>query len=345
MPDNFAPADPANPYADYSVQQMYDFLSGHELARAPGERAEYSNLGVGLLGHILAEVAGSDYEALVKTRITEPLKMTDTAITLTAEMKERLAAGHDASMNPVANWDIPTLAGAGALRSTVDDLLKFVGANLGLAETELLPAFETAHRPRESMGGARVGLGWITTTGHGRTITWHNGGTGGYHSFVGFDKERGLGVVVLSNATSSIDDIGFHLLDPSFELADLKPVQTTSGIPDSPVGRALTAWIEATRGADLDAARKHYEEAFHESFKTAVPVDAYMGVRAQLKSGIASAEFEHFVAHDDHGLSAYVNSDGTWFVIHIRVQPQEPYQIIGLQVQPSGPPEGADGRS
>ena len=76
MPDNFSPADRSNPYADYSVQQMYDFLSGHELARAPGETAEYSNLGVGLLGHILAEVEGSDYETLVKTRITGPLEMT-----------------------------------------------------------------------------------------------------------------------------------------------------------------------------------------------------------------------------------------------------------------------------
>lgn len=116
MPGNFAPADPANPYADYSVQQMYEFLSGYEPARAPGETAEYSNLGVGLLGHVLAKAAGSDYETLVKERVTGPLKMTDTAITLTAGMKERLAVGHDASLKPTPNWDIPTLAGAGALQ-------------------------------------------------------------------------------------------------------------------------------------------------------------------------------------------------------------------------------------
>ena len=54
MPTNFKPADPQNPYADYTVANMYEFLSGYSLTRPVGEAFEYSNLGAGLLGHVLA---------------------------------------------------------------------------------------------------------------------------------------------------------------------------------------------------------------------------------------------------------------------------------------------------
>ena len=117
MPDNLKPADLRNPYADYSVEQMYEFLSRHELRRDIGAEFEYSNLGVGLLGHVLALRAGMSYEALVKQRILDPLGMTHTAVTLTPWMIEHLAKGHDTKGAVASNWDIPTLAGAGALRS------------------------------------------------------------------------------------------------------------------------------------------------------------------------------------------------------------------------------------
>jgi CubicO group peptidase (beta-lactamase class C family) len=219
MPDNFAPADPTNPYVDYTVEQMYEFLSGAELTGKPGASAAYSNYGAGLLGHILALQAGSDYETLVRKRIAGPLEMTDTVITLTPELENRLAQGHDETLEPAANWDIPTLAGAGALRSTVDDMLLFLAANLGLTESPISDAMEDSHRRREEFGGRHFGLGWFIGQGYGRTIHWHAGETGGYRSFVGFDKERKKGVVVLSNSTNNISDIGFHLLVPEFALA------------------------------------------------------------------------------------------------------------------------------
>ncbi len=224
MPTNFAPADPANPYADYTVEQMYEFLSGTELTAAPGENATYSNFGTGLLGHVLALQAGSDYETLVRKRIAGPLKMKDTRVTLTPKLTKRLAQGHDAELAPAANWDIPTLAGAGALRSTVDDMLTFLAANLGLTRSSISDALQETHLQREEFGGPQmhIGLGWLIRQEHDRTIHWHNGGTGGYHSFAGFDKERKLGVVVLSNSTNDIDDIGFHLLAPEFSLAQFK---------------------------------------------------------------------------------------------------------------------------
>jgi D-alanyl-D-alanine-carboxypeptidase/D-alanyl-D-alanine-endopeptidase len=136
MPSNFKPKDDPNPYADYSVQQLYDFLSGYSLTRDIGAQYEYSNLGAGLLGHVLSLRAWMSYEALVRARLLDPLGMSNTRITLTPEMKARLATGHKetprTSENPygltsVPNWDIPTLSGAGALRSTANDMLTLPG--------------------------------------------------------------------------------------------------------------------------------------------------------------------------------------------------------------------------
>ena len=100
LPSNLAPKDASNPYADYSVEQLYGFLSGYELTRDIGSKMDYSNLGVGLLGHALARRTGMDYETLVRNRITGPLKMDDTGIRLSAAMKKRLAKGHNETRQP-----------------------------------------------------------------------------------------------------------------------------------------------------------------------------------------------------------------------------------------------------
>lgn len=128
--------DRANPYAHYTVDDLYAFLNGCRLARVPGERYAYSNLGAGLLGHVLALRAGMGYEALVTRRLCGPLGMMDTAVTLSPEQRGRLAQGHAASDEPVPLWDLPMLAGAGALRSTARDMLAFLAANLESAGDE-----------------------------------------------------------------------------------------------------------------------------------------------------------------------------------------------------------------
>ena len=125
MPNNFTPKDPKNPYADYTVEQMNEFLGRHKLVREPGQQSAYSNLGMGLLGHALALKAGKSYEALLRDEICKPLDMNDTVITLDASRQARFAQGHDADGNVESHWDIPTLAGAGAIRSTAADMLKF----------------------------------------------------------------------------------------------------------------------------------------------------------------------------------------------------------------------------
>ncbi|HXW62346.1 MAG TPA: serine hydrolase [Candidatus Acidoferrales bacterium] len=238
LPQNLTPKDPGNPYRDYSVEQLYEFLSGYELARDVGSRYEYSNLGGGLLGYALARRAGTDYEALVQTRICDPLHMNSTRITLTSEMKARLAVGHNSALESVESWDLPTLAGAGALRSTASDLLIFLAANLGYTQSPLAPAMAAMLKVRRPTGqpGLDIALGWHIYTVNGKEIVWHNGGTGGYRSFMGFDPKTRIGVVALSNAFTAlgVDDIGRHLLDPSVPLAS-PPKAHTAVVVDTKV--------------------------------------------------------------------------------------------------------------
>ena len=220
MPTNFSPTDPNNPYADYSVEQALEFLSKYELTRDIGATYEYSNYGMGLLGIALAHRAGMSYEDLVTRRVLQPLDMTDTRIGLTPAMRERLALGHDAGGSVVGNWDISGLGAAGALRSTVNDMLKFLAANMDSASSPLGRVFAATHAKRRGTSGPvmNIGLGWhIRSTSDG-PIVWHNGGTGGYRSFTGFDPARRIGVVVLTNGATSSDDIGFHIVAPRLPL-------------------------------------------------------------------------------------------------------------------------------
>lgn len=221
MPANFAPKDVTNPYADYSVTQLYQFLSGYQLPRDPGASYEYSNVGMGLLGHALARRAGMSYERLVTTRVLGPLGMRETAITLSPALAARLVPGHGESGEVVPPWDIPTLAGAGALRSTAKDMLTFLAANLDSSGGELSRALRETHASRRptTIPDMTIGLAWhILSRPGGTAIVWHNGGTGGYRSFAGFDAARKVGVVLLTNSIVGADDIGFHLLDTSLGL-------------------------------------------------------------------------------------------------------------------------------
>lgn len=219
LPANMPAADPASPYADYTHELMYDFLAGYALTRDPGSQYEYSNYGAGLLGALLARQAGQSYETLVVERISEPLGMDNTRITLSPEMRARLVSGHAAGA-PVPKWEWDALAGAGALVSTASDMIRFIEANLGLFETELEPVLKKSQRPRAARGpaGDSVALGWHVRVSGSLRIVWHNGETGGFHSFVGFNPDRPRGVVVLANSNTDIDDIGIHLLDPTFSV-------------------------------------------------------------------------------------------------------------------------------
>jgi serine-type D-Ala-D-Ala carboxypeptidase/endopeptidase len=219
---NLASKDEANPYADYTVAQMYEFLSGYELPRDIGKQFEYSNFGTTLLGHILSLKAKMSYEDLVKMRILKPLKMNDTMITLSSTQKNRTAQGFNEDGEAVSLWDFNGLGGAGALRSTAKDMAKFITANIGLTKTDLSADFVEARKPlRDGITRMKIGLGWhIAAKG---SVIWHNGATGGFHSFAGFMPEQKKGIVILTNSAADIDDIGGHFLIPSVPLKKIMP--------------------------------------------------------------------------------------------------------------------------
>lgn len=247
MPTNFSPANPANPYADYSEKQLYEFLNGYKLPRDIGSEYEYSNYAVGLLGHVLAAKQHTTYEGLLVDVIAKPLKLKNTRVTFTPKMRKNLAMGHS-NGREVENWDITALAGAGAIRSTAVDMLKYVAANMGLIKSALYPAMQLAHKNSRSEGSTPiVGLGWHTMVFDKQEIVWHNGGTGGYRAFAGFIKGGDTGVVVLTNSDASVDDIGIHLLHPASPLANPKP----------PIGPKLKDIIQ---NEGIEAGVKAYRE-------------------------------------------------------------------------------------
>jgi D-alanyl-D-alanine-carboxypeptidase/D-alanyl-D-alanine-endopeptidase len=220
-PANLRPADPRNPFAGYAVEQLYESLEGCTLSRAPGARYGYSNLGVGLLGHALALRAETSYEELVRERILEPLHMTSTAITPSAAMACHVVQGHDARGLPVPSLELPTLAGAGALRSSVSDMLRFAAANLDGDGGALQQAMEATHAPRKRIGlGRKIGLTWHILGSGARTILSHAGATTGFSSAIALHPARRTATVVLSTSRQSlVEDIAVHLLEPRLPLS------------------------------------------------------------------------------------------------------------------------------
>lgn len=257
LPANLKPENMADPYADYTVADLYRFLASYTLPRDPGARYEYSNLGVGLLGLALARRAGVGYGRLVRTRIAEPLGMADTRIRLTTAERARLAPGHNAAGDTVSNWTMPTLAGAGALRSTGRDMLRYLvaymRADTATALGRDMRRARTARRPTP-VPATRIGLVWMVRQANGRRIIWHNGETGGYHAFIGFDPGRQVGVVMLMNAAPGADDIALHLLDARFPITPPPapaPHRTAIALPPARL-RPYVGHYRIAPGAILD---------------------------------------------------------------------------------------------
>ena len=220
-PSNLTPGHglPENAFADYTVEKLYAFLSSFALDREPGSKFEYSNVGMALLGHVLALKTGTNYEALVVERICRPLKMNSTGITLTPELRGRLARGHDQLGKPAPNWEFQVYDAAGGLRSTANDLLKYVSANLGLTPSRLTPLMQQTHviRHKHTSDHGDTAMAWYDRgEGYqsGLELLGHGGATGGYETFIGINKDQRRGVVVLSNQQGGLspETIGGLLL-------------------------------------------------------------------------------------------------------------------------------------
>ncbi|HEX7361074.1 MAG TPA: serine hydrolase domain-containing protein [Bryobacteraceae bacterium] len=225
MPDNFHPANPKNPYADYHAANLYAYLAKHGVEKPAHAGFLYSNLGFGLLGQALANCAHETYPELLRKEVTGPLHLKNTTIKLTAAQKARVIQGHNAQHQPTPGWDLDAFAGAGAIRSTAADMLTYLKANLdpdalhaasavGAAAT-LPAAMAMSHELRaDAPAGMRVAFAWLYVPKTG--TYWHNGATGGYSSFAFFNPKDGYAAIVLFNTTigkkgSFADVLGAHI--------------------------------------------------------------------------------------------------------------------------------------
>ena len=236
LPDNMPSLQTDNPYSDYTSKLAHEFLSGHKLRREPGVKQEYSNFAVSLLGNMLCSKAGKDFDALMAERITGPLGMTNTRVKLTAEMKARLAKPFGDSDTPSANWDFADMPGAGGIRSTTKDMLKFAQACLKSPDNPTGKAMEMAWKEHHVGGGgeAKMGLGWHFA-GDGST-RWHNGQTGGYHSMLMVNRGLNAAVVVLTNtSTGTVDRLAREV------------IQTLAGIEVLPQKMAKDMKVDAEK--------------------------------------------------------------------------------------------------
>jgi CubicO group peptidase (beta-lactamase class C family) len=203
-----------NPY-DMDEETVLQSLSRvSTLRHTPGQgHGSYSNLGGGLLGIALRRAAGTaDYEGLVRATVLEPLGLCDTVVRPTADQSERLADGYGIRRRPVEPWYLEGMAGAGALRSTAADLLRYLRAQLEPDRTPLAAAIRLTRQLWEPERRTTIGLGWIRTTLPGAHVWWHNGGTGGFRSIACFSTELGQASVVLVNDVRSPDRVGLAAL-------------------------------------------------------------------------------------------------------------------------------------
>ncbi len=209
---DFRPADPLDPYADFTTKRLLAIVSALRPKQPPPQSAEYSNLGVGLLGLILERIHDKPYAALVAERITGPLGMRDTTIELSPDQQARFAPPHDGAKT-VKPWRIPGLPAAGALRSTAADLALFAQALLDGRDARLAAAWEMVCRPQAEFQGAEIGLGILIAKVNGAPAYSHGGGTGGFRTHLEIEPARRRALVVLINNTA---------LEPTRVVGDLR---------------------------------------------------------------------------------------------------------------------------
>jgi serine-type D-Ala-D-Ala carboxypeptidase/endopeptidase len=209
-----------NPYASLGEAKLKEAIASTSPRREPGKRTAYSNYGMGLLGYVLARRADMSYEQLVRARICEPLDLVDTWIETPSSERARVATGHTWRGRETPHWDLAALAGAGGLRSTAPDLLRFLRLHAPDSDSALEAAARETRRRRASWARTGVGLGWLILPA-GRRFPWHRlsfdvvfheGGTGGFRSFAGVVPETGAATVVLANQARSAGRLGLRVL-------------------------------------------------------------------------------------------------------------------------------------
>ncbi|MBO6920359.1 MAG: beta-lactamase family protein [Rhizobiaceae bacterium] len=200
-----------NPYSTFTVDDIAEYLKAAKQYGKLG-KFEYSNLGMGLLGHIMEWKTGQTLDALMKKHIFDPLDMHATGFSVSDENLPLFVDAHDPKGKPTPHWDFPILGGAGGIRSTPSDMIKFLKANLD-GNTAISEHLVSTHPDPKSK---KEGLGWMGPTiverflGN-KNLIWHNGLVGGHASYISFEKTNNTGVLVLSNKAMDLHVVGSKL--------------------------------------------------------------------------------------------------------------------------------------
>jgi serine-type D-Ala-D-Ala carboxypeptidase/endopeptidase len=260
-PDNLD--SPTGLYDAYDERKLLSFLGTYKLTRDPGEKFEDSNVGVGLLGFVLARRANLSYEELLRQRIFRPLHMNASTISLSEDQKQHLAKGSLGAQTVIANWDKSAVAGTGGIRSTAEDMLKFLAANMGLVDTPLKTAMQRMRSVRASGTNEAhqdIAMTWFVWNEFPPDIYMVAGATIEQRSFAGMDIANKKAVVILCTSNFWIQDvIGRHLLRASYPAPmlekmedgtpfDAKIVSEYQGTYDLQVGPKLPITFTARDG-------------------------------------------------------------------------------------------------
>ena len=203
--------DAKNPYRHYSTDSLYSFLAHFRPEVVPGTTFSYSNLGAGLLGTILEAQFQMDFGSMVIKKICKPLGMHHTFVDIPKPSIVYFARGYNENGISTSPWDLASLKGSGAIRSTLNDMIRYVQSQMN-GKSILEKSIQLTHAVTFSGPGQVMGLGWRIDTSRQQIYYHHSGGTGGFRSFAGFNKERQLAVVILSNTAEEVTAIGEGLL-------------------------------------------------------------------------------------------------------------------------------------
>lgn len=215
LPDNIDQSpqfDRANPYAHYGRKELFAFLKTFDNENEPGDQFEYSNLGYGLLGELLSIITDVPFAQLVTDSIATPLNMTNTVQHLDAK-KQQLMQPHNNKGEAVAAWQFEAMSGAGALRSTINDLLRYAHTQFLMPENTLEQAMMLTRQFSYFIPpNTDIGLAWHMNMLGDVIYYWHNGMTGGSSSYLAIAPDKSTALVVLSNAAVSVDDISQDIM-------------------------------------------------------------------------------------------------------------------------------------
>ena len=220
LPSRMGAPDMTDPYAKLDEAALLASLGDVTLTAAPGTTFEYSNFASMVLSYAVARRAGTDMETLLKQRLFAPLDMRHAYVD-DAPSGVRAAVGHTPNRQPASAWHFQAnLAGVGGVRATLDDMVHYVQGQLGAEKTAISPALQASQQ--KISDAPPMAMNWMLMPVGDRTVHVHEGGTGGFSSFVSFDKAKQRGVVILSDTTwnsiGSLGSLGLHLVDARFPL-------------------------------------------------------------------------------------------------------------------------------